>query len=248
MSFVRDGLTSERSMSMSQPPVASPISRYRPTPKHQSFHGPTSSAFSLDVAKNTLQNMGYQGLGVDEGMATQDATPIASPLAIQPSPLPPGSPSRDPIWALSKDEMIRLCKVYEEEMGLMYPVVNIEQVIIHGTNLYDFISAALKTGLANSTRPQGINDEQSLVLKMVLACALTTESSGQSEIAYRLFESVREAADRKLHSEVIEVKSLPFLTLVVSFLSFVLFCSQRKFFQGGNEKTKQKVAILVPSI
>jgi hypothetical protein len=135
MSFVRDGLASERSMSMSQPPVASPISRYRPTPKHQSFHGPTSSAFSLDVAKNTLQNMGYQGLSVDEGMATQDATPIPSPPAIQPSPLLPGSPSRDPIWALSKGEMIRLCKVYEEEMGLMYPVVNIEQVIIHGTNL-----------------------------------------------------------------------------------------------------------------
>lgn len=223
MSFVPP---SERSMSMSQPPVASPISRYRPTPKHQSFHGPTSSAFSLDVAKNTLQNMGYQGLGVDEEMATQDATPIASPPAIQSSPLAPGSPSRDPIWALSKEEMIRLCKVYEEEMGLMYPVVNIEQVIIHGTNLYDFVSAALKTGLANATRPQGINDEQSLVLKMVLACALTTESSGRSEIAYRLFESVREAADHKLHSEVIEVKSLPFLALVVSFE--VLFCSIHK--------------------
>jgi hypothetical protein len=210
---------SERSMSMSQPPVApSPLSRYRPAPKHHPFHGPTSSAFSLDVAKNTLQNMGYQGLGVDEGLVTQDATPIGTPPAIQPSPLANGSPSRDPIWAVSKEEMIRLCRHYEEEMGLMYPVVNIEQVIVHGTNLYDFVAAALRTGLANSTGPgQGIHDEQSLILKMVLACALTTESSGQSDIAYRLFESVREAADRNLHSEVIEVKSLPFLALVVSY-------------------------------
>ena len=211
---------SERSMSMSQPAVEplSPMNRYRPTPKHPSFRGPTSSAFSLDVAKNTLHNMGYQGLN-DEGVITSDATPTASPPGTQQPPLVNvnGNPCRDPIWTFSKEEMVRLCRVYEEEMGLMYPVVTIEQVIIHGTNLYDFIDAALRTGLANTTAPgKGINDEQSCVLKMVLACATVTEGSGQSEIGSRLFESVREIADRLLHSEVIEVKSLPFLVLVVS--------------------------------
>jgi hypothetical protein len=172
--------------------------------------------------------MGYQGLGVDEGMITQDPTPIASPPGIQPPPLvnTNGNPCRDPIWTFSKEEMIRLCRVYEEEMGLMYPVVNIEEVIIHGSNLYDFIDAALRNGLANPTGPgKGINDEDSCVLKLILACATLVEGSGQSEIAYRLFESVREAADRTLHSEVIEIKSLPFLTLVVRYLalSFVLY-------------------------
>lgn len=213
MSFVPP---SERSMSVSQPPPLSPIARYRPVPKHPSFRGPTSSAFSLDMAKNTLHSMGYQGLGVDEGMATQDATPMASPPTSGQALVTSGTPCRDPLWALSKEEIIRLCRVYEEEMGIMYPVVDIEQVIIHGKNLYEFIDAALRTGLANPTSPQGIKDEQSLVLKMVIACALATEGSGQSEIAYRLFESVREAADRKLHSEVVEVKDLPFLVLVVS--------------------------------
>ncbi|KAF8853247.1 fungal-specific transcription factor-like protein [Acephala macrosclerotiorum] len=205
---------SERSMSVSQPPPISPLSRFRPTPKHPSFRGPTSSAFSLDVAKNTLHNMGYQGLGVDEGMTTQDATPIGSPPAIAPTIISAGGPARDPIWALSKEETVRLCKVYEEEMGIMYPVVNIEQLITHGTNLYDFVDAALRAGLANPASPKGVRDEQSLVLKMVLAIANVVEGNGQSEIGYRLFESVREAADRTLHSEVIEVKSLPFLSLV----------------------------------
>jgi hypothetical protein len=50
---------------------------------------------------------------------------------------------------------------------------------------------------------------------MVLAISTVVEGSGQSEIGYRIFESVREAADRTLHSEVIEIKSLPFLVLVV---------------------------------
>jgi hypothetical protein len=210
--------SSEGSLSVSQPPPISPVNRFRPAPKHPSFRGPTSSAFSLDVAKNTLHNMGYQGL-VDEGLITQDATPIASPRSMQPpnSAILNGRPDRDPIWALSKEEMIRLCRVYEEEMGLMYPVINIEQIIIHGTNLYDFIDAALRTNLANPNTPgKGIYDEQSLVLKMVLACAAVVEGNGQSDIGYRLFESVREAADRILHGEAIEVKSLPLLVLVVS--------------------------------
>lgn len=218
---------SERSMSVSQPPPISPLNRFRPAQKHPTFRGPTSSAFSLDVAKNTLHNMGYQGLGVDEGMTTQDATPVGSPPPIQPPPITStGGPSRDPIWALSKEEMIRLCRVYEEEMGIMYPVVNIEQLIIHGTNLYEFVDAALRTGLANASSPKGVHDMQSLALKMVLANASVVEGNGQSEIGYRLFESVREAADRTLHDELIEVKSLPFLALVVRIIIFlaVLLC------------------------
>ncbi|CZT42927.1 related to fungal specific transcription factor [Rhynchosporium secalis] len=202
--------------SMSVPPPISPSSRFRPTPKYPSFRGPTSSAFSLDVAKNTLHNMGYQGLG-DEGAITTDATPMGSPgrRESQVLAVDTGHPSKDPVWAISREEMVRLCRVYEEEMGLMYPVVNIEQIIIHGANLYDFGAAAVRGGLVHPSHPgQGLDDDQTLVLKMVLACATVVEGHGQSEVAHRLFESVREAADRVLHSEAIEVKSLPFVVLV----------------------------------
>lgn len=211
---------SERSMSTSQPSAThsiSPSTRYRPPPKHPSFRGPTSSAFSLDVAKNTLQNMGYQGLGVDEGPISHDPTPNASPPSIhQTLPSSSGNSGRDPIWTFSKEEMIRLCRVYEEEMGLMYPVIDIEQVIIHGTNLYEFVDAAVRTGLADPSNPKGIRDVQSCVLKTVLAISTVLEGDGRSEIGFRVFESVKGEADRFLHSETIEIKSLPFLVLVVS--------------------------------
>jgi hypothetical protein len=163
--------------------------------------------------------MGYQGLGVDEGTTTQDPTPLASPRARPSAPLvnPDGYPLRDPIWAIGKEEMIRLCRVYEEEMGIMYPVVDIEKVIIHGTNLYTFVDAARRNGFVNAdSTSKGLTDEGSSVLKMVLACSTLTEGNGRSEIAYRLFESVREAADGILHGEAVEIKSLPFLVLVVS--------------------------------
>lgn len=203
---------------MPQPPSlppTSPLAQFRPARQHPLFRGPTSSAFSLDVAKNTLHNMGYQGMS-DEGAGTQDATPVASP-PVRPSPLPTnGNSSWDPIWAFNKEEMLRLCRVYEEEIGLMYPIVNIDQVMIHGKNLYAFIASALQTGLAKTTEPgQGIHDLDSCVLKMVLAVATITESHGQSDIGNQLFESIRSEADRMLHSEAIDVKSLPLLVLVV---------------------------------
>ncbi|EHL03198.1 putative Uncharacterized transcriptional regulatory protein [Glarea lozoyensis 74030] len=110
--------------------------------------------------------------------------------------------------------MIRLCRVYEEEMGIMYPVVDIEKVIIHGTNLYTFTEAARRNGFSNDNTAKGLTDEGTSALKMVLACSTLTEGNGRSEVAYRLFESVREAADRILHGETFGIKDLAFLVLV----------------------------------
>ncbi|KAF7860778.1 hypothetical protein EAF04_008296 [Stromatinia cepivora] len=214
------GASSERSLSISQQSGAQPLSpmtRYKPVPRHPSFRGPTSSAFGLDVAKNTLHNMGYQGLA-DEGIITQDPTPVPSPPPTRPRALPSinlnGARAPDPLRSVNREEMIRLCRVYEEEMGLMYPVLDIEELITHGCNLFDFIDAAVRNGLATSNNNQGINDINSYMLKTVMAISMIVEGSGQSDLAFRLFESVREPADRALHDEFVEVKSLPFLVLV----------------------------------
>jgi hypothetical protein len=101
----------------------------------------------------------------------------------------------------------------------MYPILNIESVISHATNLCRFMEAAVRQGLmAADTGPanQGIKDENTNVLKMVLAIALTVEGSGQSDSGNRLFESVKGAADAILHSESVNIKNLPLLVLVVS--------------------------------
>jgi hypothetical protein len=108
----------ERSLSLSQYSVnnGSPSMRQQSTSKHPRYQGPTSSAFNLAVAKNTLYNMGYPGLaeGGENGISTQDDTPIGSPPLRSPSANI--HPSRDPLWLISKDEAVRLCRVYEEEM------------------------------------------------------------------------------------------------------------------------------------
>ena len=207
------------SRSISHPSVAHPQS---PTAGHRSgktstFRGPTSSFYHLNVAKNTLQNMGYQDLkDSNDNLVPQDASPRSSPIALKPLAIGPTShPTRDPLWSLNKDEVVRLCRVYEENLGDLYPVVNMEQMIIHGTNLYEYVDSAMRNGLAAPNAGQEINDDQSNILKMVLACALTAESNGDSELGRRLFDSVRGIADRALHSEVIDINMFPILILVV---------------------------------
>jgi hypothetical protein len=106
----------------------------------------------------------------------------------------------------------------------MYPVINIESVISHATNLLRFMEAAVRQGLVSADAApanQGIKDENTNVLKMVLAIALTVEGSGQSDTGNRLFESVKGAADAILHSESVSIKSLPLLVLVVSLSIFL---------------------------
>ncbi|KAI9840638.1 MAG: hypothetical protein M1837_001407 [Sclerophora amabilis] len=192
--------------------------RRRQHAKHPRFQGPTSSAFSFDVARSSLQTMGITEGGdlIDDGIATQDETLIDS-LTPQTTP-PVGTiphPSKDPLWTIGKDEAIRLIHVYEEEMGMMYPILDIEKVLRHARNLYAFLTAAARTGFAQLGQPgaDGISDDDTNVLKLVLANALMVEGSGQSELGTRLFEGVRSAADSRIWGCEIDLKGLSILVL-----------------------------------
>jgi hypothetical protein len=103
------------SNSVSQGSAQSPSKRYRTHPlanKHLNYRGPTSSAFSFDVAKSSLQSMGIQSIVDDpeEG----PGSPPAEHMDLH--------PSKDPLWSLTREEVLRLITLYEDEMGLMYPV------------------------------------------------------------------------------------------------------------------------------
>lgn len=125
-----------------------------------------------------------------------------------PSPPCPTRDSVDPIWTIGKTEALRLCRVYEEEMGIMYPVLDLQQLLQQVHVLYGPVADRL-------------DEDDVHILRIVLACALTAETSGGSELAVRLFESVRVAADNCVWGAP-EVKRIIFLTLVVSLSPYML--------------------------
>ncbi|KAI1429679.1 fungal-specific transcription factor domain-containing protein [Xylaria sp. FL1777] len=181
------------------------------------FRGPTSNRFSLDVAKNTLHKMGYSypSDNTDANGHPQE-TPSASPkLASQTIPSAEAS-TADALWELDKDEMIRLCRIYEEEVGIMYPVLRIESIISHAKTLATWMAAAKKSGFADG-QDGGINDPNTLLLKIVLCGGLLVEGHGNSAQAQRIFAGIKPIANRMLMSDPPNVQNLPFLALVAGY-------------------------------
>lgn len=187
--------------------------------RQTTFRGPTSAHFSLDVAKNTLHKMGYSSLGEtgEDDIAIQD-TPAQSPmLVVQPDSSQYGTP-KDPLWDFDKDEMIRLCRLHEEEVGIMYPVIRIETIISHATSLSAWLDTLKKNGLVPPFgQDSNMADLNTLLLKVVMSIGLVVEEHGYSERAHRLFESIRPTADRMLMSDPSDIKVVPFLALVAGY-------------------------------
>ena len=101
----------------------------------------------------------------------------------------------------------------------MYPVVNINTVMEYTERLYSFIDAARRNGLVQQGFPgaDAIDDENTIILKMIIACASTMEHAGGSELGRNMFESpgVREAIRKAKEDYLITHKSPRLLVLTV---------------------------------
>lgn len=214
-SYHRQSLLAQPS---SQAQYQNSTSSSQPRGKHLRFQGPTSSAFNFDVANSSLQTMGITEADLpDENGINYDETPFSSPRQHQPALVSLLTlPSKDPIWKLGKEEAVRLCGVYEEELGNMFPMFDVERMIEKIELLFTFAESATRNSLLNHSLP-GLDDidvDDVNILKMVLATTLTIEGSGESEIGRMLFDSVREASQITLW-EPAEIKGLILLVLVV---------------------------------
>lgn len=213
-------------------PLQQPSSTVAPRARPR-FQGPTSSAFNFDVARSSLQDMGIDAPAEDviaDDLTTAHVTPAGSP-GHQPPPsgqlapfMPPMHPTKDPIWSIKREEALRLCRVYEEEIGIMYPLVDIEQMTHRINLLYTFMEAALRTGFAQRGLPgsDGLHDDNTSILKIILATTLVVEGSGKSDLGERLYLSIKPVIDSKLW-EPLDVKTIQLYGLVVSSLFPILF-------------------------
>ncbi|KAJ5165709.1 transcriptional regulator family: Fungal Specific TF [Penicillium coprophilum] len=185
------------------------------TAKETSFQGPTTSAFSFGLAKSSLQQRGIVERAEvgDEGDMTREPSPLASPSTLDEEP--GARQTLDPLWVLSKAEALRLCRVYEEEMGIMYPILELSEISAQVHLLYGPVDRALGP-VRQPEEQHGLAREDVHILRVVFACALTAEASGRSEQAIALFDSVREIQDNCVWGPP-DIKNIIFLTLVSMF-------------------------------
>lgn len=131
----------------------------------------------------------------DEALATREGSPVAhmpqfNVAGISMRPL--FHPDKDPIWLVEKEEAIRLCNVYRDEIGAMYQIVDIDHTIRHANLLYTFLEAANRNGLTQMALPgaDGVHDDETCMLKLMLAVAMTLEGNGKSEAGSKMFKNV----------------------------------------------------------
>ena len=204
-------------------PPHSARSRTKSFSKHPRFHGPTANAFNIGVARSSLKTMGITAAeeGEDEGVVTNDPTPRGSPpFSNALTPKTSLHAEKDPIWSISKHEALRMLHVWHEEQGIMYPILDIDKVLRYTEMLFTFVEAAARTGLMQSALPgaDAIMDDQTSVLKVVLAITLVMEGGGKDLLGERLFENVQKVIERML-SEPVGLQSIRLLTLTVSLLA-----------------------------
>ena len=186
---------------------------------HPQFQGPTSSAFNLDVAKSSLQTMGITPPEVQVESGPNDIDPALNALHQQqqaPVAAMVNSPHKDPLWQLSKDAAIKYCKIYDEEINMMYPMLNIEKMIAQAEMLFSLMEAALSTCLTQEDLPgaEKLGSSDLHILKMVLASGLMAEGHGESSLGRAIYESCRAAFECKLTSPV-DIKGLVLMVIVV---------------------------------
>lgn len=175
--------------------------------KATSFRGPTSTAFSLDVANNTINTMGYRNMTEGDEPNGTSSEDVGASVRFQPDT------GADPLWEYGRDEMIRLCRVHGDELGIMYPVLRIDSVIEHARKL----TATMERARIQGTAPPSLDDNDTLQLKMIMCCALAVEGHGHSERAVKLYDSMESIINRKLMTEPCNVKSLPVLAALAGY-------------------------------
>lgn len=211
-------IIAQRSDSISQP--ASGQRSFRPlsSTRKPSFQGPTTYGYSFDLAKSSLQRRGIVERNESgDGDMTQEPSPVSSPSTDNEA-----EPTRlgDPMLDIGKPEALRLCRVYEEEMGIMYPVLELPQLLQQVQLLYGPMDPILQSQASQPTNGGvDLDDADVHILRLVFACALTAEGSGRSELAIRLFQSVREVADNSVWGPP-DIKNIILLTLLVSYYLF----------------------------
>ena len=158
------------------------IARESPTAparaRHPQYGGATSSSYDYDVAGSG----GIQAMGMNHTGINQDDGPEGSKHT-----------DRDPLIDMSSEEALRLCNVYEDEIGSTHPMLNMEALMTKVKTFWSFMESMRRVGFLQKGVEEGDSfmDGETLILKLVLAVSCLIDGSVSSEVGRAIFANVR---------------------------------------------------------
>jgi len=124
---------------------------------------------------------------------------------------------KDPIWALNREESVRFVRTWQDEIGIMYPIINFDKLTAKTSTLFNFIDGIKKSGLFRQSLPgkDAMQDVDTNIVKLILANAMLTKGHGQSELGKKLFASVLESGEQQGTEDLANLKAIKIVTLKV---------------------------------
>ncbi|WDK18174.1 fungal specific transcription factor domain-containing protein [Colletotrichum graminicola] len=159
-----------------------------------------SYTFNISLARTHLRTRGIGTTDADPGRLSASGNPTRPPSPSIHTSCGSDFGSIDPLWLINEEEAVRLCNVYEEEIGIQYPFLEIQRLITQVRNLYSAMNSGSRLGFAFAAIPgPTIIDPQDLsLIKMVLSTALTVEAGGSSQLGKSLFLDVKRSSSNEL--------------------------------------------------
>ncbi|KAK2055049.1 fungal-specific transcription factor domain-containing protein [Colletotrichum caudatum] len=179
-----------------------------------------SYTFNISLARTHLRARGIGSTDADPGGVSASVNPTRPPSPSMQTAFGLNMESIDPLWLINEEEAVRLCNVYEEEIGIQYPFLDIQRLVTQVRKLYHAMNSGSRLGFAFAAIPgPTVIDPQDLSLvKMVLSTALTVEAGGSSQLGKSLFLDVRKSSSNGLW-ESASVKTTMLFILLVSTLN-----------------------------
>ncbi|KAL4866745.1 hypothetical protein BDV12DRAFT_130269 [Aspergillus spectabilis] len=197
---------SNNNTSISSSSVSAGLQRIMNRPLSPDYVGPTSAEFGIAPRQQPADESDD-----DDSESTTAPSPAAGSDV--------EAMSNDPLGRLGKEEALRLVTVYENNVGLMYPCIDLD-------SFRNYVDDYYNNEGRPATVPPGMTDQDwffardAEVLKILLATALLVESHGRSERAALLADSVENQFATRVNIPEVDMKELLILTLLSIFHSY----------------------------
>ncbi|KAF4340157.1 hypothetical protein FBEOM_5854 [Fusarium beomiforme] len=173
----------------------------RNEPREPQFVGPTRSAYSFQIAENSLT-----GMGIEQHNATGTSTPAESPSETEPvaesEHLSPGIEDAEILPSLGIAEVQRLLDVYNEEIQSVYPFIDVNELSVKAVSVLQ--------NPAEST----LKDIQAI--KLAVATSVAIEAQGLNNISKRLIDDVEPVICRVSGEAFIDLQELQLMIMLAS--------------------------------
>ncbi|KAI1424962.1 fungal-specific transcription factor domain-containing protein [Xylaria sp. FL1777] len=205
---------------LSQYDYSAKTSSIQDEPQQPLFVGHTRSAFSLDMAKTSLSQMGISTDGIDQTGGLPFLAP--SPRELSPGPdlgrnlvADPPSSVKDPLLNISLPELRRLIAVFHEEIEVLYPFVSSDELIaVANTKLKDF-AGQIEVINSGSQPASDLSDDRDIdILKIAIAIAIVIEAKGKNKLSSSFIDSTDKKAAQVTRSSNVDLRDLQWLTMM----------------------------------